>query len=440
MKIFLNIKLTKKFDTTTYNNVIGACNYELPLIDRNRYNVKEVIHIEDTYYKSIVSQFRYMTFLNIRGDYQNNNEQFEIDINEYTNQYIKELNVSYISIKNISEINLYSILSIKINHCHIEMFPTRRISSLCHTLDLSNNKIGGILYLEHTNCKFIYLDNNRIEYIYLPYSCNTISINSNCLKDLELYNPVMKGNFCNNQITNFKISKWMEECNITNNNISTIDNLNKCEKLQVLNISYNKIENIDFSQNKLLKKLFIKNNLLNNIEGINECVNLEILDCSNNQLDIFEIPLNINRVDCSNNPIKYWDYNYYNKNESNLTSNIGNMLFSFLVGSKIKNKEIIEEKGHNKRLNQTKVLNLNKIEAEEFCEISEDIYYILCKNNIQLQIYYKDNEYIDLSFLEKFENQYIVIKLDKTQFYDWITYGNREQCIQLYRRGFFELI
>lgn len=457
------------------NYVIGASNYEIPLIEKNKYNIQSNIHIEDELYKDFLPNFRYLKFVYIRNLFNNNvndssslhnNNNHEvypnisIDLNEYINQYVREIQIRGIHLKNILELELYNIQIIKINFCNLKVFPTRKISTYCHTLDLSNNQIEGELYLEHTNCKFIHLDNNKISTIYLPYQCNTISMNSNCLLECELYNPVMKASFCNNKITKFKISKWMEECSMTNNHITNIENLDKCEKLHFLNMSYNELTNLDISKNILLKKLYCKSNKIENLDGICDCKNLEVLDLSFNKIELFEIPLNISRVDLTNNPLKIWEYNYFYKNESNLTSNLGNMIFSYLMKSKITScsKNILND-NDNSNQNSKKIVNiyLNLIEAEEFSNIFVKEYLDICiNNNIVINIHYRNNEYIEIGnssndckqyifdrhFIKNVDkySDYIKIKLDKSQFHDWLNKGDSEKCIFLYRNNIISFI
>jgi hypothetical protein len=191
------------------NYVIGASNYEIPLIEKNKYNIQSNIYVEDELYKEFLPNFRYLKFVYIRNLFNQNYNQINysqnvspnnindgpcglnkqqssslnceeihsniypnicINLNEYINPYVKEIQIRGIQLSNLLEVdlNLYGIQIIKINFCNLKSFPTRKISSYCHTLDLSNNQIEGDFYLEHTNLKFIYLDNNI--YIYKIYN------------------------------------------------------------------------------------------------------------------------------------------------------------------------------------------------------------------------------------------------------------------------------
>lgn len=450
MKIYLNIKLIEPFDEKYYKNVIGLSNYELPLIERKKNNFVMNIHIDDKFYIQIKNKLTNLRYIYIRNGQSDVNG---INLKEILCEiyYLIELNISYTKINDMMECNLPVIQHIKINHCQLKQFPTRKITKYCQTLDLSNNEISGTFYLEHTSCKFIYLDNNKIMDIFLPYSCHTISMNSNLCKIVELYNPVMKASFSNNLIELFKISKWMEDINITNNKIVKIENLEKCEKLQYLNASYNCIKNIDISFNKLLKKLYLKQNQLDYVDGIEECVNLEVLDLSNNQLEVFEIPINISRVDLSNNPLKLWDWmiigNQMNNDVSNgLSSNIQNMICNFLINSTISktNKNTYDKmvNSDNKiKLKKNYNIYLNNILADEFNELNEDILNTIINNeNFIINIFYKSNKYIDI---QSFCNQNIInkiyLKLDKEQLYDWIKDCKDDNIIKNYRNGIISI-
>jgi len=457
MKIYLNIKLIGHFSEEYYINVIGISNYELPLTERKKNNFINSFHIDNEYFKEIRSKLINVRYIYIRGlkdDISNKLNVIELK-NIICDFKLIELNVSYINIVDIMELDMLYIVNIKINYCNIKSFPTRKISNFCNLLDLSNNDIQGIFYLEHTNCKFIYLDNNKIEEIFLPYSCNTISMNSNRCKIIELYSPVMRGSFSNNCIEIFKISKWMEDCNITNNQIVCIENIDKCEKLQYLNANYNLIKELDITKNKLLKKLFLKHNQIEILDGLDECINLDILDLSNNKIEIFEIPLNINRIDLSNNPLKLWEWMIIgnlinNDNSGGLTSNIQNMVCNFLINSTISpsNKNTYDKMVNNIDTKNKKKLHtniyLNQIETEEFCNISNELIELINMNKnveIMINIYYKNNKYIEIDneIYSKLTNK-INICLYKEQFYDWIKEDKTDNTIKLYRKGILTLL
>ncbi|GAM18855.1 hypothetical protein SAMD00019534_020300 [Acytostelium subglobosum LB1] len=82
----------------------------------------------------------------------------------------------------------------------------------------------------------------------------------------------------------------LEKLNLEGNLITTVENLQECVWLKLLNLSYNKIESTDriFASVGMVTHLSLRANLLTTVDGLNKLFGLEYLDISYNQIKDME--------------------------------------------------------------------------------------------------------------------------------------------------------
>lgn len=119
-------------------------------------------------------------------------------------------------------------------------------------------------------------------------------------------------NYKEDSLSNIELSRiYYLDC--SNQNIESTKGIEKLTDLETLNLSYNKLTSIDFSENEVLRKVILKNNQLtsvvkntvslqefnvynNNLSEINvsDNVNLGFLDASSNNLTSIDVSSNTN--------------------------------------------------------------------------------------------------------------------------------------------------
>ena len=144
------------------------------------------------------------------------------------------------------------------------------------------------------NLKILICGYNKIKYLKnLPQTIKTIIAPHNLIKHIDLIN-------CNNLI----------ELNLSYNNL-TNENLLIPKKVNILNISYNKIKYINFKDTEIYN-LNADYNFINNIIELPN--KLEILSISHNELNYFKLDKynSIKQLNLANNMIKKLSGNFHN--------------------------------------------------------------------------------------------------------------------------------
>lgn len=137
-----------------------------------------------------------------------------------------------------------------------------------------------------------------------------------------------------------------ENLKLERNNIKTIDELAEIETLEVIELGYNLIDNLDFSKFVNIKKLYLNNNGLSNIT-ISEMKNIHILDLSNNwienieEINLSEMPklrelnLNGNKIQNVENLLKQNNTFIKGQGYNNLGEYISSGATEFKIASQI---------------------------------------------------------------------------------------------------------
>ena len=86
-----------------------------------------------------------------------------------------------------------------------------------------------------------------------------------------------------------------------NNKISNLDQIKDLKNLKVLDLSYNKLNNLENIPDSY--EISCRNNNLTNINDLKKCKRLNKLDCSHNKIDNIPLIENLKILDCSNNLI-----------------------------------------------------------------------------------------------------------------------------------------
>ena len=282
-------------------------------------------------------------------DYLNHNFFKKMEIKTFFNVlYKKEFN------DNLDELDL---ISENIDNNNLFLSSPIKFNNLIK-LNLSQNKIKDLSFLKGKfhNLKFLIVEENNIK--------NLDVIENNTLEELEFLS--LHGNFFNN-MNSFTQKNWtnLNYLSLSKNNITDISDLFKVNlpNLNVLNLSNNKIDNIDCLQElnlPELRELFLNNNKIEKIYDIKDFSNLEILNLSYNLISDInylkdsKFKKKIKELYLSNNPIN--DYNllylcYFQSLEKiSLPLNDSNIIdFQFLsvnvklYGYEFEKKEDIED-------------------------------------------------------------------------------------------------
>lgn len=388
-------------DNIDWSQVVGLSNYELPIqqiynyhklfIAKKRIQRDKIVHRTKFYAKKKSSQ----------SDFDK-----EVPIRTAKIEVEQVVQVVYpVTLRSFEYLE-----SIKIVDCKLEGFPWREIPNLLRELNLSNNNIGGNVNLSHTkNLRFIYLSNNKIENIHLPYDCNTVKVSHNCLKDAIFYNPMMVCDFSFNELSDFQGSKWLEKCDVSHNKIKQI-NLSNSLKLIELNVAFNDLsDTFCVSKFKFLNRLNVSNNELNWIEGLENCGSLEILDASFNKFETMMVP-KISQVNISNNPLEYFEWHDILNNSGMTFSDIingeklSNPLYSgihSMIYNTLNLNRVDELYSYDKqKATEKKYINMSNTNIQEFPEeldlsLNQTLHVVFYNNNF-LTIPYHPRLYIHI--------------------------------------------
>lgn len=254
------------------------------------------------------------------------------------NNKLTALNMTLMSLKSLQTLdvslnNLHKLLSFEINRCGALLFVNMSynaiegVESNCFNqafslqkLDLSNNKIvspiENIMFVNNNQLETLNFYNNSIKIV----ADDAFKHNSH-LKNLNLQRNVLKGvisgkmliglqnvtslDFFNQSITAIRDNAFSTLVNLVYLNLSSnsIEEIGKkaftnSTSLNVLDISYNKVANLDFLNGSLvnLTELYLNNNRIVKI-GTDAFINqplMKKLDLSNNRIvsiEQFSLPL-----------------------------------------------------------------------------------------------------------------------------------------------------
>ena len=253
--------------------------------------------------------------------------------NEYT------IDFGYQSLKKFifQEHDFSNIKNLYIHNNNLKELPDPKYFPNIQYLDCSNNRLTNIPF--YKNLKYLIIKNNNVYDLinynnsglkYLDVSDNIgidINIILNECKEIycshcnlsafkiNKYNKIKILDISNNRLSNIDTSESLVELNIENNKISDLclfpnltaliiknnrlEKINKYPNLLVLNASNNFIKHMDSMD--YLKELIISNNRLDCIPYMK---GLRYIDLSNNLIKQITIPNNCEYIDLSNNLIK----------------------------------------------------------------------------------------------------------------------------------------
>ncbi|MFX1378377.1 MAG: leucine-rich repeat domain-containing protein [Promethearchaeota archaeon] len=158
--------------------------------------------------------------------------------------------------------------------------------------------------IQYLNKHFEYFKEFKFEFNFIKYEGRVVTIFKN---DKVYLNNQNIRKISNLDAINDKLDA-LNEIDLSNNQISDLDGIEKFSNLRVLKLNNNQITKVEGLENlKRLEKLFLRNNRITEINGIINLVNLKHIDLSNNPT-ITEIPEVLNDLP-SLKTIKLWDCN-----------------------------------------------------------------------------------------------------------------------------------
>jgi len=143
-----------------------------------------------------------------------------------------------------------------------ELFPQT-------TINLSNMKIFEAKIPE---CSVLIINNNKLKRLYLPNGCISVNCSNNKLKKLDLPESITNIDCSHNKLTTLITPTDCINIQCNNNNLSNI--IIMAKSVSLLNLSYNKLTNINISDinidflylnGNLLSSLVLPKNILKNI-------------------------------------------------------------------------------------------------------------------------------------------------------------------------------
>lgn len=402
-----------------WEELIGISNFDVSYKEFYNYSKLYIENVQPSDIKNVSLQF-----------YKRKNDS-EINWDKEIPKRIRRIHIESVAFVSINNPIFMGLESLYIINCNINIFPWRSIPVTLRHINLSKNNLCGHISLSHTkNLRFIYLSENYIESLDLPYDCNTADVSYNKCKFIEFYNPLMFANFSWNNLSDFKGSKWMERCNLSHNSLKNVD-FSQSNKIGDINLSFNNLTNtLNFGNCKLLKKINISHNKVKNVDGIEFLGELESFDASHNDIETFIVPI-IRRVNIQNNPLQYFEwlvepvsdgkggFNFTDfLNGDNPNSNpLLNMASNFLQ-DKLKMNKIDEMYGsklpnmHRDKRIEKKYIDLSSTNIQEFPETS-----IIQKSNqinVELHILFYKNDFIEFPYHPKCH-----IHVGRMQMHNW---------------------
>ena len=308
--------------------------YEDSIVETEMSGIKST-SLEDAYETKIINKrikekldekYKYTYIKNEEKEYitkltLNNIKTLELDNLDIETSDIKgisifselvSLNLSNNKIDNIEELSkLSKISSLNIENNNItDLTPLKNLENL-YILNASNNKnikgfenIKSLAQLEINNCNIENIDISNQKIIYLDVSNNN-------LKSISLNNNIEVLLMKNTGIEHINDLKNIKEIGFLNLSENKITNLDGIEKISIdeIDLSNNNIQ--DYSKLKEIKllSLILENNNIQDITQFNE-INTQFLNLSNNKIiDISKYRNeNVKTINLSNNPnIKQYD-------------------------------------------------------------------------------------------------------------------------------------
>ena len=251
-------------------------------------------------------------FKNIKSLIINNSEiETLVDINCFKNLTELEISNSKVAnFKQISELNYLlklSLTKIKLLDFQINEINWSQLENLVY-LDISNNSISSFSEcLKSRNVKNLKASNNKISYFTLTSSVEFLDLSNNNLGDLELSGLNLKKlNVSLNKIESFKLIKntSLIDIDLSNNKLKTL-NFDDQNKLKILSLSNNKLDNsiyINIGKCSNLENLDIEQNKVSSLENIstlNKLKSLNIKDTRISKILLNQIPDSLKEIHIS---------------------------------------------------------------------------------------------------------------------------------------------
>jgi len=302
----------------------------------------------------------------------------------------------------------------KIPHCeydqHCDQYNIITINNetISSLIDEDIIKLKNKILTIKEEVNIIYIDNLDINYIICNDNDNTDLVVSNC-------NNLLKIKCCNNNLGNLELEnvnnlKYLK-CN-TNTDLEYFILGNAILSLEYLSCSNCDIKNdMDFNELINLKYLNVSYNKIKNL-NLNDLVNLEELNCSCNRIEELKINSNkLRNLNCNWNELNSLDINNLTSllhlecqgnNFKTLSFNLDNLLYL-----DIKNNNKLEEINLNCKMlktfkcNPKKIININLINNLQFLNIFNDN---MDKIIIKVE---KDNKFIDEYKKKNYKIEYL---------------------------------
>ena len=276
--------------------------------------------------------------------------------------------------------------------------------------EIGNEGLKNLVKIEFKELKKLYLYNNNISNIEILENdifekLQILNLNYNQIVDIDVFEKV----------------KFQDliELNLSGNNISDIKILEKVKfvKLEILNLSYNKIADINILEKvqlKELKQLYLYNNSISDIKILEKVTfeKLEILNLSYNKIEDFNILEKVKFQDLKElylggnkiSDLKVLENVKFEKLE--VLDLCENKIANINILEKVKFKELKYLYLHYNKISDIKVLEKVKFEKLEILNLSNNkILDINILEKVKFkeleQLYLNDNKISDIKVLEK---------------------------------------
>lgn len=228
----------------------------------------------------------YSTIENIGGNTKMKNCSFN-KIEEYENGLMIDFSNIFIYKKFITSsdfikviknqsLDISKIIWVIISGTNIEKIETLVIFKNLKYLDCSHNKLYLLPEMPRSILEIDCSNNNITD---LPLLDNRYLKRLNCVnnKIKEIKNMIVDILYCsNNNITTLECQPKVLCCD--NNNIRNINNIGS--HIKILDCSYNKVKDFDFTKCSFLEEVYVNNNMINTVENLPASV--KVLHINNN--------------------------------------------------------------------------------------------------------------------------------------------------------------
>ena len=418
MNVYLHHMNEQDSKNDWIKNIVGFSNYDI--------NIKETLDFKKKFIrKNIIHQVFQENLIHHTIRFFQARNVHMIDWQNDLPIFLKKVQLEKINIITFPRKEYFDYMeTCIIKNCNLIYFPWKHLPNRLRTLNLSQNNLKGHINLSNTCIRFLDLSFNQIEFLDLPYDCNTVDASHNNIKQLDFSNPMMFADFSFNFIEEFTGSKWLEKVNLSHNKITKV-NFSNSSKLQEVDLSWNNLQGdscINFEKCKLITKINLSNNKLTWVEGIQELKQLDFFDVSFNDIETMIVPI-IKKSCFNNNPLQYFEWLNISQNESNgfsftnILNNNSNQnpmvkYFSDYLQKTLKMDKIDEiyDVKDNVKKPIKKFIDLSSTCLEEFPYV-ENI-----DSKIILNVNFYNNSYIDIPFHPK-----IKINVSENQINDWFS-------------------